>query len=422
MFLRECRKILFSVAYLLLVGILVAVFASQSPFPKKLEEPQPGQDNYSRYGYSLGGDAHTVMKGALTDLAFELTHNTFTTYPIGFYKEVKLNEQKRKQVAEIAAKCLDGWTAEQLLAEEPMQYNPSASVTYFSAEGEIMPQPGEPVGISIVPADVPYEEFEAAMAEIDDILGGGSKYEAEALPYYDERPFTYEQAMEEYQLLEKEGFAGAYARLFSDYLVIFATLAPVFVAVAEGMRDRQARMRDVIWTRDLSSTKLMFTRYAAIVAMSFLPVLVLAAISCGYVYTLYPGEAINPVPYLQYTFVWILPGMMVSAATGMLLTEATDTPIGILVMGAWWFVSVFAASSLIGNVMTDSWTLIPRHNSLVSAQAFQDAWGSLWRNRGFYVAISIALVGLTAVLTDRKRKGKGFGYERISAHLAHRKG
>ena len=73
---------------------------------------------------------------------------------------------------------------------------------------------------------------------------------------------TYEDAAEAYNTLtEKDRLSGGYARLFSDYMVIFLGILPVFLAVTRGLRDRRAMMQELIYTRRCSSFTVVTSRY-----------------------------------------------------------------------------------------------------------------------------------------------------------------
>ncbi len=74
---------------------------------------------------------------------------------------------------------------------------------------------------------------------------------------------------------------------------------------------------------------------------------------------------------------------MISAATGMFLTEATDTPIGLAVMLLWWFLDLNGNIFQMGGGYA-GFSLCPRHNSILGAQVLpitSGRWpqtGSCW--------------------------------------------
>ena len=62
---------------------------------------------------------------------------------------------------------------------------------------------------------------------------------------------------EEYDnLVEKDGYTGGYLRLFCDYMGIIVAILPVFVVATRSLRDKRAKMKDLVYTRKVSSATL----------------------------------------------------------------------------------------------------------------------------------------------------------------------
>ena len=95
---------------------------------------------------------------------------------------------------------------------------------------------------------------------------------------------------------------------------------------------------------------------------------------------------------------------MISAATGMFLTEATDTPIGLAVMLLWWFLDLNGNIFQMGGGYA-GFSLCPRHNSILGAQVFADHFWALAANRILLAALSLILLGASALILEAKRKG-----------------
>lgn len=246
------------------------------------------------------------------------------------------------------------------------------------------------------------------MDQTDQILGGGSSYgkndrESNALV-----PRTYEDALEEYrELTEKDRLTGGYARLFSDYMGIFLALLPAFLAVARGLRDRRSGMQELIYSRKCSSLVVIASRYAAMLVMLILPVLLisLSPLSRCMNYASGAGISADASAFVKYTFGWLAPTIMTAAAVGMFFTELTDTALGILVQGAWWFFSLFSGVNTLKGGMY-GWNLIPRHNTELNWSGYQNGFAQLAANRILYVLLSFVLIALTILIYDQKRKGR----------------
>lgn len=286
------------------------------------------------------------MKATLGLLLEEYDRESYTTYPIGFYKNVTLNEEEAARIGEIIKettglagraeieKAVSAWYAAQ-------QNEPREDGSFMAVQNtQIEPAEG-----------LTYERFEELMDEVDDILGGGSNYEKTSRKGNAGVPKTYEDAAEEYrQLTEEDRLTGGYARLFSDYMVLFLGILPVFLAVTRCLRDKRAGMQELIYARKCSSLTITTSRYLAMIVMLVLPVLALSVIPLSQCLKFASAEGISAdvFAYVKYTFGWLLPTIMAVTAVGMVLTELTDTALAVLVQGIWWFLSIFASASTIG--------------------------------------------------------------------------
>lgn len=129
------------------------------------------------------------------------------------------------------------------------------------------------------------------MQEADDIFGGGSDYAAENLIGFGTVSLTYEEATAAYGLAKShDKITGGYARLFSDYAVAMVfSIFPVFLAVIMGMKDKYAKISELIYTRKISGMKIVFVRYLAILTAVMLPAIILSYISNMTVWNIYSG-------------------------------------------------------------------------------------------------------------------------------------
>jgi ABC-2 type transport system permease protein len=152
------------------------------------------------------------------------------------------------------------------------------------------------------------------------------------------------------------------ARLFCDYLGIIVSLFPVFVAVALGLKDRRSKMQHLIYTRKVTSFYFLFSRYAAMVVVMFLPVNLLAVYATVQAAGQYKGLDIDFLAFIKYSCGWLLPSIMVSTAVGVCLTVLTDTPVAIALQGLWWFIGINKGlQQIMGGYGSD---LAIRHNMI----------------------------------------------------------
>ncbi len=250
-----------------------------------------------------------------------------------------------------------------------------------------------------------YEEFERLMSEAADLIGAGTDYDPQGLVSFSRVPMTYEEALESYELTrDKDHFTGAYARLFSDYMVAILCVLPVFPAVAMCLKDKRGGVSQLIYTRKASSFKVILTRYGALLTAVFVPTLIVSYIYNISAWKFYDGMALDYLAPLKYTLGWIMPSVMMAAAVGMFLTELTGTPIAVAVMGLWWLIDINIGIRTSGAYPL--WQLAPRHNNLQKTEMYLERFGSLMANRIFFVAAALVVVLLTVIVFELKRKGK----------------
>lgn len=402
MFLKECKKIVFSITFLLYVFVVFAMYISQFDSDTSAREPAPSA-SAGDYGFTDKVIPETLMPNAAEGLVGEYLAGEFTTYPTGFYKKVKLTEKKKAALAAIITE-LTGLTAEELDGFD--EYVPEGYSYTANENGDIiLDYQEEVIPVVNIPESLTYERFTELMTEADKIIGGGSYYGPKEISrFYSRVPKTYEEALAEYNhLIYDEKVTGAYARLFCDYAGIDLAVMPVFVAAALVSLDRKFRVSDLIYSRKISSVKLVFTRFAALVAVMLIPVAVTVVMANISVSSRYPDVTADMLAIPKLAVVWLVPNVLLAAAVGMFVTEISSPILAVFVQGAWWMASLTSANELTGEI--SSFTLICRHNSLYKYEAFERTLNLFTFNRIFYTVLSLVLVGLTAAVYELKRRG-----------------
>lgn len=427
---KEIKKTVLSITFAVFIIALLVVPISQdllSFSDKIITVPQQGED----YGIQQKEVPELIMPAAFSSLFKEFTANEYIAYPIGFYKNVKLNDTDRGKMAGIIS-TLSGVSVDDLLGydvssntQDKMEINLDGNQNYTEQEdGSIIIGKDDEVSETkgdievTLSEDISYEEFKECMKQADDLIGGGSNYSENSLLNYSYVAITYEEAAENYNLIaSKDKFTGAYARLFCDYVGIILSILPVFIAVAVCLKDRRAKMYELIYARKTSSFKLILTRYFSVIIAVMLPTLIIAYISNSSVWGQYGGMSLDYLAPLKYTIGWLMPSVMISSAIGMFFTELTGTPIAIAIQGLWWFIDLNAGVSRLRGVHT-LFELTPRHNSLGNTQTFLDEFNTLVANRLIIVGAAFLLVIATVIIYEQKRRGKLGGYEKIKTHIA----
>jgi len=253
---------------------------------------------------------------------------------------------------------------------------------------------------------ISHEKQAEMMNDTDDMLGGGSSYGAERIvSEFSRVPLTYEDALEEYNsFLKDDRVTYAHARLYCDYMGIELSFMPVFAAAALAAADRRRKAEEVIYSSGISSVKLVFTRYAALVAVMFIPVLITMAVAFVQVLILYRGYELNIPSMFILPAVWLIPEIMTATAVGMLLTELFSAGAAIAVQIVWGFTCLMTGDSkLYGDI--GKFDLICRHNNWGEREIFMMQSGNFIFNRIFYTVISAAAVLLAAYVYTLKREG-----------------
>ena len=398
---KECMQTFKSLIYWIYVICVLLFFFTQMGSPE-FDAKKPVKTENGVYGTVLSKDDKDIQEVLLGELAQDFYENSWRTYPAGFIKYVKLDEKETQEIDNILEE-MTGLTEEQRRMSIE-KFEEEISQPYMSPDFRLPVKEG-----------VSYETFKENMKKVCVILGAGSSYEEGKFSQGVEVPADYEDAVAEYEnLIEKDKFTGGYARLFSDYLGIVLGIMPVFVAVTRCMRDRRAKMQELIYVRKVSSGTVILSRYIAMVVTMLLPVIFAALYTLMQCigYTKGMDIAIDYLAFVPSVFVWLLPEIMVVSALGMFLTELTDTAIAVLVQAVWWYTGVFMQ----GDVLTSGdfgFHLVIRHNSVLDYQVFADHYQEFIINRAFYAGVALFFVVLSVWVYSMKRKGAWDFYGKI---------
>lgn len=415
---KECKGIATSLTYYIILICLVLFYFTNSSEFKMISKPLVYQ---SDYGYKASDDKEFIMEKTIGKLAVDSYQNTYIAYPFGFYKEVTPNEKKVERIHEVMEELTGLSYAKIAALAEEFLYDITEGATSgsnSSENGYIWVKEGvEDIPIN---ENVDFDRFMLLMEEVDDIIGGRSDYNMKNILSGTLIPKTYEEAVEEYEnILYQDKLTGAYARLFCDYIGIVLGILPIFLAVTRGLRDKRTIVNDVIYSKKISSTSIILTRYVSSLIMLLLPILVIAifpTIECIY-YGSSLGINIDAFAFVKYILGWLLPTAMFVTALGFFITELTDSALGILLGGVWWLINIFMS---FGNLVGDfGWNMVPRFNTVGEYSTFKSEFGTLVVNRLSYSAISIILILCTIFIYSKKRKGE---YKFARKIFRHRKG
>ena len=433
LFLKECNLIRKSLVYIMFVFLVIVFFVSQfgSEISDDLETIKSYKEtNYSSYtgndrsiptaikpvegsedyGTKTAEVPDQIMQMGMEDLIFEYLSNDYGTYPILFYKNVKLNNEQQSLIASYIEEItgvtdLQGLIDSKYILADEETAKDNVILNNYGETGEIWiinPDYKVPILVS-------YERFNIIMSEVCEILGGGSKYEAENLVSESGIPKTYEDKMQEYNdFVFTDKVSGAYARLFADYLGLAIAMFTVFVPVSFLLRDKKTKMAELVYSRKASSTKIIFSKYFAMVAMIMIPVYLLSiypTIQCFGYNEVIPNLEIDIFAFAKYITAWILPSAMVLIAVAFILTTVADNSISIIACLAWVFADIGGSHTRMqgGNYGTE---LVIRHNIAGNFQQMQSDINALIINRLSYAILAVLLVAACVYIYELKRRGK----------------
>lgn len=400
---KECKMWLKSIIFYAYIILLFLFYVSQMGEGNAFVKPQP---DWNDYGITYSEDERVIMNGTLKDLIEDYGRGYFPTYPVGFIKKVILADQEMSTLGDCISE-LTGMTKAQWEKEYDRYLDGYSG--YMDEQGQFVEE--EKVPWSLVTSEqLTYKEFKEIMKRVSDTIGAGSAYSENQLKSHGIVPKTYEQAVAEYeQVLEKDKVTGAYARLFSDYIGILLGILPAFFVVTRGIKDRKNQVSGVIYSKKISSVAIVFSRYLGMVIMMVLPVL---AVSClSMTQSMYIADTVGVVPdylaYVKYVIGWLLPTILFVSALAFIVTELTESMIGILVNGILWFSAILLGISNSALIYA-GWNLIPRFNALGEYKLFQEMFLQLIYNRCLYTVLSFCIMILSTVIYEKKREG---GYQ-----------
>ena len=437
MFLKEMKKTVCSVVYLLFLALMIynwyenfygvtekeirKAYESDSSVYSTvtggaiLAEPDPETGSY---GTKSEENPEKIMCGGTDKLIIEYLNNSYATYPVSYYKEVILDEEEQEKILEIIQE-ITGLNEEQI-SNLPDDYFPrvNGNIIHMESGAETEMDIAADIGEADVAAEakdytkhfisqVTYDRFKELMAEASDIIGPGSNYTRDnLLLYYGQVEMDYEEAVDEYHTtIYDDKVTIAFARLFCDYLSRTLGLYPVFLAVAMWMRDRRCRMQELINVNAIGTAKFIIVRYLALLAAVLIPVFLLSLESLVPLveFSVETGIEIDLFAFAKYILWWLLPTSMIVLALGMFLTILTRTPVAVIVQLVWWFMDS-SFTELSGD--TGLFTLMIRHNLLNGSELIRQDLGIIWMNRGIMAGVAVLLVLLSIVIYDMKRGGK----------------
>lgn len=147
---KECSCYLRSVTYFIYLAAIILFYVSQMGDFETVEKPVPG---YEDYGFVRTTDKELIMQNKLQRLLQEYVTEEYTTYPVGFYKVVRLNDKEQNEVKEMLLHMTN-------LGEKELE-------AYCNGEADEIKLE--------VKKGLSFEEFSSEMEKLCGMLGAGSQ-------------------------------------------------------------------------------------------------------------------------------------------------------------------------------------------------------------------------------------------------------
>lgn len=455
LYLKELKKVCFSIVYLLFLGILLfnwyenyyGITASQIEGAQGkqsfsdvvsqtsiLTKPEKSDDHY---GWKQKEVPEKIMCGATDKLIMEYLNNSYATYPFHYYKEVVLDENEQKEILAIIEEVTG--LSENQIENLPDGYFPAVNgniihineeLTESSDGGYRIQSESQESHTSQFVSQVSYQRFKELMKKAEKIIGRGSYYSQDMLlTYYGQAEMTYEEAMAEYQqTISEDRVSIAFARLYCDYMTRIIGFYPVFLVVMLYLKDRRFRMNEIIYVKQTKPVKLITMRTLALLTAVMVPVILLSFESLFLLikYSVETGVAIDVLAFVKYILWWLLPTALVVIGLATFVTVLTGTHLAIVGQFVWWFIDT-SLTGLSGD--TKVYTLMIRYNMLNGAQIIRQDWEIIWLNRGIMLLLAIVFMLLAVYFYQKKCKGYfnndgryqkwyGFFKKRFLAHFS----
>lgn len=304
-------------------------------------------------------DNTVIMNNTITDLKKEIQKNEFKTYQLGFLKTTHLSKSKLQTVKQLLLKM-----------EQTKDFNTFKSLSNQAAQE----------------------------------IGFGSRYSADKLYMFGKKQMTQAEYSKELQIIKsKDHYYGSYSRYFSDVMGIILGILPFFLGAYMTILDNKTKAFKTIYSRQISSIKLISMRYIALFLLSILPVLIFSVYFIIRLSSIHPLTMNGMIIFYKILFLWILPIVIMTSALGIVITLIFNSYLGSIIQIGIWFISLnMGTQNIEGNY---GFMFIPRHNTLFNAAFYYNHFNNMLLNRSLYILLGLMIVMLCIYLFDLKRKG-----------------
>jgi hypothetical protein len=389
MIILESKYILKTMTFWVFVFTISLMFFTQFNI-EKIEKPDKDikkiEDGYENQGVIFRGNTlkekiygirevnnnEEEMKAFLILLKDSYNWGVVQKVRFGFVSEITLNNNQKSEIKEYINDILTGNKG----IEEIDIYNfESYSI------------------------NISYDKFQKIVEKLVDEYGKNSEFNDTLYI-----PKTYEEALEDYyNVINKDRYSNAHARLFSDYLGIVISVIPLFLAAFIFTRDKKNKVYQSIYTKNISSTKYILSKYLSLNILIFIVLIIFVSIATYQTINLYGINNIDLLAYYKYLIIWLMPTCLFVVVLSMLISIIFDS--GLIVIPVILFLNINSILNLIGDYSLDKYII--RFNYVGEYQIYINNLNLILLNRIFYTIISFLMLIILIIVFDYKRSRNG---------------
>lgn len=239
--------------------------------------------------------------------------------------------------------------------------------------------------------------------EIDDMLGGNTAFGNKNRQYVLNLSNSLEDEEKNFESIKnEEKITNAYARYYSDYMVLLAGILPAVFGAFTLIEDRKYKLHELIYAKPMKSYKYVLSKFLAITLLFAIFFYLIAAISTILFYLFSQSYVFNVdnLAFFKYTTFWIMPTVLFTTAISMLLSIIINNGIVSIVIQL--VIFFMSAQPLIGGYKW--YRPIIRYNEIGNIDFYRKNFGCIMINRIGISIFSIVIVLITIKIYDNIRK------------------
>lgn len=239
------------------------------------------------------------------------------------------------------------------------------------------------------------------------MLGGNTAFGTKYRQYVFNLNNALEDEKKQFEIIKtKEKITNAYARYYSDYMVVLAGILPSIFGAFTLIEDRRNKMHELVYSKPISSIKYVLSKFLSIVILFSIYYYLIAITSTilFYRFSQLYNLTIDITAFLKYTTFWVMPTVLFTTALSMFFSILFNN--GIISIAIQLIIFFKSAQPLIGDYKL--YKPIIRYNEIGNVEFYQNNLYSILINRVSISIISIIILYITIKIYTIVRKNGSF--------------